>query len=196
VSVPRAFAALSLPAPVVSTLRTGRDALIDADPGWAHEKWVASGNLHVTLLFLGDVPDEDLDRLTANAEAALRSAEPYRLRLDDVRAVPRPRAASMLWAGATEGAGDTADVAERIRSAAAFLDLAEERRPFATHVTLCRARHPRPISGTALDAAQQALERAGDRGAIVSVHAVTLVESTLTPRGPVYRHRASIPIGG
>ena len=193
--MPRAFIAISLPAAVVSTLGAVRRAVLDVEPGWAREKWVAPENLHVTLLFLGDRCDEDLDALAARTADALRPIEPYRLRLDDLRAVPRPGSASMLWAGGSEGTGHTADMAEYVRHAAAFLDLPEERRPFATHVTLCRARRPRPVSGAALEAAQHVLDRAADRDLSVSVRAVTLVESTLTPRGPDYRQRVSIPVG-
>ena len=191
----RAFLAISLPLSVRATLCTCRERFVALDPAWRTEKWVAEENLHVTLRFLGNVPDTRCAEVSDRVRSALADVGGYRLRLDVARAIPRPRSASLLWVGASAGVEETADVASRIADATSFLDFEPDGRAFKTHVTVCRARHPRRVSTTALDEVEHILRRADERSVTMSVREVTLFASTLTPRGPVYEELAIIPLG-
>lgn len=193
--MPRAFLAIALPIAVRSTLVAAREAFLTADPSWRGEKWVAEENLHITLRFLGNVPEPVCPHVTAAVRDAVADLEPYRLRLESVRAIPRARSASLVWAAPRVGAEETADLAERIARATSFLDFEPDGRAFKTHVTLCRARHPRRVDASALDAAEHVLSRCDERAVSMSVREVTLFSSVLTPRGPVYEERAIVPFG-
>jgi len=193
--MPRTFIALTLPIAVRSTLVACRDAYCAVDPDWRQEKWVAEQNLHVTLRFLGDVHDAAYPHVASAVRSAVADLEPYRMRLDVVRAVPRPRSASLLWVGPSVGGPETADLAARIASAVSFLDFEPDGHSFKGHVTLCRARHPRRVRPDALDEIERILRTSDERALSVSVREVTLFASTLTPRGPVYEERAIIPFG-
>lgn len=167
-----------------------------ADPEWRGEKWVAEPNLHITLRFLGSVPEPVLPLITRSVRSAIEDLEPYRLRLGLVRAVPRPRSASLVWVAPEAPHDETSMLAERIAAATSFLEFEPEGRAFKAHVTLCRARRPRRVSTEALDAVEHVLSRADERSACVSVREVTLFSSVLTPRGPVYEELAIVPFGG
>jgi len=196
--MPRAFLAISLPITVRSTLVAARDAFLEADPSWRGEKWVAEENLHITLRFLGNVPEPVCPHVAAAVRDAVAHLEPYRVRLESVRAIPRARSASLVWAAPRDAAHDideTASLAETVARATSFLDFEPEGRRFKTHVTLCRARRPRRVDASALDAAEHVLNRSDDRGVSMSVREVTLFSSVLTPRGPVYEEIAIIPFG-
>lgn len=193
--MPRAFLAIALPIALRTTLASVRGAFIQADPAWRAEKWVAEENLHVTLRFLGDVPEAAIPHVTSAVRDAVADSEPYRLRLDCVRAVPRARSASLVWATPAAGGDETHLLAARVARATSFLDFTPEGRAFKTHVTLCRARHPRRVETSAMLAAEHALSRAEERAASMSVREVTLFSSVLTPRGPVYEEIAIIPFG-
>lgn len=193
--MPRAFFAISLPLAVRGTLAQCRNEFLTVDPTWRGEKWVANENLHVTLRFLGSVPEPACALVAERAAVALSDLEPYRLRLDVVRAIPRPRSASLVWVAASAGAEHTAELAERLAGASAFLDFEPDNRSFKTHATLVRARHPRRVSHEAIDAVEHCLHRADERAITMSVRDVTLYASTLTPRGPVYEELAIIPLG-
>lgn len=194
--MPRAFLAITPPLALRSTLVSCREAFVGADPGWRSEKWVAEENLHVTLRFLGTISDGACHHVVDAVRTGLSGFETYRLRLEVVRAVPRPRSASLLWVGPGAGADETAQLAERVAAATSFLDFEPEGRGFRTHVTLCRARHPRRVSPHALDAVEHILRMSEERAVSMSVREVTLFSSTLTPRGPVYEEIAIIPLGG
>lgn len=194
--MPRAFLAIALPLAVRGTLESCRDAFLTRDPAWCDEKWVAPQNLHVTLRFLGTIAEPACEVVADRVKIALASVEPYRLRLDCVGAIPRPRSASMLWVGPSTGAEETLDVAARVAGAVSYLDFEPDGRAFKTHVTLCRARHPRRVQTDAIDEVDRLLHHVDERSATVSVREVTLFASTLTPRGPVYEELATIPFGG
>lgn len=193
--MPRAFLAITLPLALRATLVQCRQSFLEHDPAWRDEKWVAEDNLHVTLRFLGNVPEPACEVLAERAALAISDLEPYRLRLDVIRAVPRPRSASLMWVAPSSGADDTAELAQRMAEASSFLDFQPDGRAFKTHVTLVRARHPRKVVHEALDETERCLHHADERGTTMSVREVTLYASTLTPRGPVYEELALIPFG-
>ena len=193
--MPRAFLAIALPIAVRATLVNAREAFVGADPSWRSEKWVSEENLHVTLRFLGDVSEPALPHVADAVRHAVADLEPFRLRLADVRANPRARSASLVWVAPGAGGEETTVLAERIERATTFLDFQPDGRAFKTHVTLCRARHPRRVEVAALDAAEHLLSRAEERGTTMSVREVTLFSSVLTPRGPQYEELAIIPFG-
>jgi 2'-5' RNA ligase len=193
--MPRAFLAIDLPMAVRATLEECRASIIDADPSWRGEKWVAPENLHITLRFLGSLHETACADVAARVAEAVAPVEPYRMRLDVVRAVPRLRAATMVWVGASTGIDETAGLAEAVARATSFLDFEPQGRAFKTHVTLSRARQTRRLAPSAIDEVERLLKRASERAVTVSVHEVTLYGSTLTPRGPVYDHLATMPLG-
>lgn len=193
--MPRAFVAIPLPISMRSTFVTCRETFVAADPEWRGEKWVAEENLHVTLRFFGTVPDALVPAVADAVREAVADAEPYRLRLDVVRAVPRPRSASLVWVQPGAGGEETAALAETMAHATSFLQFEPQGHRFKTHVTLCRALHPRRVSPPALDAVEHLLRRSEERALAMSVRELTLFASTLTPRGPVYEELATIPLG-
>lgn len=193
--MPRAFLAIELPPDVRATFVACRECFLEQDPEWRGEKWVAPENLHLTLRFLGTIPDTYCSELTDRARDALADLAPYTLRLDRPRAIPGLRSASLLWVAPSEGGEETAELAVRLAAASSFIDFEPDNRTFRSHVTLCRARKPRRVRSTALDELDRALARADDRAVCMSVRQVTLFASTLTPRGPVYEQLAAVPLG-
>lgn len=192
--MPRAFLALTLSSICRETLLGCRDAFVAADPAWAHEKWVRTENLHVTIRFLGTLPDVRTASLAAAVGGGIAGLPAFRLRLDRLRAVPASRSASLIWVVPSTGDGEATALAAAIAEALAPFDVAAEGRRFHPHVTLCRARRPRRVAAHALEEAEHVLALAGEDTTSVSVHSVTLFSSTLTPRGPVYEELAVMPL--
>lgn len=191
----RAFFAIGLDDQTREALVRARDAFCDEAPAWRSEKWVPPENLHLTLAFLGEVPDGALAALAEHAAALVRAQPAFRLSLGDVRAVPRPRAATMLWCTVAEGEHEAGALATAVSEAAAAHGIPPSGRPFAAHITLVRARRPRPAPADALAAAAEALS-AACAGSAMSVADVMLCSSTLTPRRPIYRTIARLPLHG
>src|ERR1700722_14341541 len=109
----------------------------------AHLKWVPVYNLHLTLKFIGEWPEEKLPQL----ETALRSVQ-KRLAISlEVRGLgwyPNPRNPRVFWA-AVEGGEVLRGLAHDIEAALEPLGIAKETRPFTAHLTLARIKEPAPL---------------------------------------------------
>ena len=103
---------------------------------------VAPGSWHVTLRFLGNVPDAAPVIAALEAAAAGVAAMPCVVR--GVGAFPSPQRARVAWAG-VEAPG-LAALAKRVVAATAHLGEAPDSRDFVAHATLARLRRPRDVS--------------------------------------------------
>ena len=101
---------------------------------------VADPGLHVTLVFLGRRPSEEVQRIWEVAVAALAGREAPRLDLASATWIP-PRRPRLLAVELSDDAGRAAGVHEALSGALAKEGLYQpERRPFWPHVTVARAR--------------------------------------------------------
>ncbi len=159
--------------PVLAELRKS-----DADVRWEPEE-----NLHVTLKFLGEIgagPAEKLRGLLA-VEASRRPGFP--LEFTGLGSFPEGGEPRVLWVGCRGDAGKLCGLAAAIESAAEQVGVPREARSFSPHLTIGRVKSSRN-----LEPLRQAL--AGRKEVLLGsqeVGSFDLVESTLTPRGSVYR---------
>lgn len=147
---------------------------------------VGEERLHLTLRFVGETADERIADVVAAAEAAAARFEPFSFAVRGLGAFPRPRSAKVFWAGlepcpVLEQLARTVDRELRERR------FPPEPRRFSPHVTLARAKGP-PVRLAA--ALEPDLPRFGEQ----EVDAVTVLESRLSPRGPVYVPVARLPL--
>lgn len=114
-------------------------------------------NLHVTVKFLGNVPVDDIPKVSEAVERATRSVSSFELTVSGCGTFPPRGRPSVLWIG-VGGAGNLpADPAgpaianlgklhggiEEELAAAGF---PREPRPFHPHLTIARLRHPQGAS--------------------------------------------------
>jgi 2'-5' RNA ligase len=181
--VPRLFVALDLPAPTRAALA----ALAVPLPG---ARWVAEEQIHLTLRFLGHVPDEEAARVTAALTPL--AAGSFTLALAGVGVFPphgSRRPPRVLWVGIAPAAPVLA-----LKAAIDGLlgpDPESAERGFSPHVTLARFKEaPGPALG-------ELLER---HRALASppwtVDAVRLYESRTTREGAVYTPLATYALQG
>lgn len=189
----RVFVAIELPRETRQLISGAVETFLTLEPSWRGEKPVAPDLLHVTLAFLGAVPEVSLAPLLERLRCALEPIAPFDLTLSGARAVPSRGHASMLWATLSGAEGDAALLASSIRREAA---IPPDGRPFRAHVTLARSRRPRPITASAVETCSLVLSDAGkavDR--TVSVHSATVFSSTLGAAGPAYDRLAVLTLG-
>ncbi len=157
-------------------------------------KWVDPTLYHLTLRFLGETPAARLEALVDGFAGAATAAAPFTLRLGGLTALPRGRAARVLALALVEGASPLTALAAACEQASRTLGYPAETRPFRAHLTLARSRQgetlPAALSALSLSPGQASPQPAW------RAEAVQIVESTLGPRGPAYRVRATLPLGG
>jgi RNA 2',3'-cyclic 3'-phosphodiesterase len=154
--------------------------------------WVAPGNLHLTLKFLGAVPETRIESIAGALSAASLEANPFQARIRGLGAFPSAGRPRVVWAGVTEGAAEMIDLARRVDTALAALGLPRDERPFSPHVTLGRVRRPgRNLALT--DALGSATAREFGQ---MRVPSASLMRSELGPRGARYTELAAVRLGG
>lgn len=178
----RAFLSLDLPEEV-------RDPLARMIGGLRAGHPVPRENLHITLVFLGDQPEERLEELHA-------ALEPLRLPAPDLRFGGLdgfgPGKARML-AALVEPVPALVTLQAEVERRARKVGMSPERRAFRPHVTLVRFRRS---SGPGEEAALHAFLA---QPPVVSVpaaraHSFSLQASTLSPDGARYDTLASYPL--
>ena len=131
----RCFVALSIPSEIRLAVRDWRDTL--NLPG----RPVQPEKFHVTLRFVGRADQVGKERIMAALDAAdLGPAFPYRI--GGFGVFPRPRKATVAWAGLERDEGRLSVLASVVDEAVASAGFGHEERPFRAHLTLARIRPP------------------------------------------------------
>jgi 2'-5' RNA ligase len=193
----RCFLAFELPGSAVRLLGDTREIFLEAADGWVREKWVRPELLHVTLAFIGPVPDAEVSPLLDELRAACAGLATPHVELAGLRAVPSAGRASWVWATLADPDGACGELAAAVHAPLERrLGLPPDTRRFLPHVTLCRARAPRPVPHAALEVGSAWLAAGRDAVGKMAVRTVTLHASTLGPSGPRYETLGSVPVGG
>jgi 2'-5' RNA ligase len=185
----RLFVAIDLPPEV-------RSAAVDAIARYRSDlerraptldvRWVPPHQLHLTLWFLGEVPDADVGAVRDALAAPLRQPA-LELTLSGFGVFPprgRPR---VIWMGV---AGDGLPaVRHAIGERLAPLGIDPEARPFAAHLTVGRVRPGRDTAARLPAGRETSVSAVSWRAA----HA-TLFESRLSPRGATHEPVLRIPL--
>lgn len=146
-------------------------------------KWVEPNNLHVTLLFLGEVDERAVPEVCAAAAAVGAQHDPFTLSVEKVGCFGSPRRPRTLWAGVGEGAAELIALHDALEPP--LLELGcyrREERPFTPHITLGRAKGDDPSEKLAAALKKYAAWNAGE----VEVREVLVLSSELTRNGPIY----------
>jgi RNA 2',3'-cyclic 3'-phosphodiesterase len=181
----RTFVALEM-APWIDVLTQMQDGL-RCGPGGRAGRWVRPERIHLTLRFLGDVPEEQLADVYAAVKRACQSYEPLRIRLSNVGCFPNANNPRVVWAGIQEETGQLSSLQAVLETELVALGFEREERPFRPHLTLARIQR-----GSAREEARQlgqaALTCPVPDQEPISVDRVCVIKSELTPHGAVYTH--------
>lgn len=132
----RLFIAMELPADVRQELAAVQQRLARRAPGL---RWVAADQMHLTLVFLGETPDERQAGVQQAMDAAVAGVPPLELALGNLGTFGRPEAPRVIWV-ALQGPPALAALQARLAGACAALGIPADPRPFTPHLTLGRAR--------------------------------------------------------
>ena len=177
----RLFFAVDFSDSVRDAIRDGIAALALGPPPW---RWIAIENLHLTLRFLGQMPESRVSDLVACAETAFANAEPFTIRLGGLGGFPNVPRARVLFYRVEDGAKRLHSLAQRLdEPLSRVMRIPNDTRPFRSHVTIARVKSRLP------HAIVQTLEAAPAlSGATQSVRSVVLIQSLLGPKGAKYHH--------
>ncbi|MFC6086111.1 RNA 2',3'-cyclic phosphodiesterase [Sphaerisporangium aureirubrum] len=134
----RLFVALSPPREALAEVA---GAVRSVGDRWPELRWIAPELWHVTLAFLGEVPERALPSLTTRLARAAGRYPPMTLAFAGAGAFPSATRANVLWCGVRGGGTVLPKLAASLAAGAHRAGAREpERRPYHPHLTLGRAR--------------------------------------------------------
>jgi RNA 2',3'-cyclic 3'-phosphodiesterase len=171
----RLFIAINLPDEVRTQLKELQRLL---RPLASTAKWVPPESIHITLKFLGEVPEKRVEQIdTALASLAWK---PFTISVHSVGFFPGARSPRVLWAGME--APTMQGLTEALDTRLEPLGFEREKRAFRPHITLARAKTS-PLDKALVTASATFNER--NFGSFIADR-IYLVQSMLKPTGAVY----------
>ena len=144
-------------------------------------------NLHLTLKFIGEVPETEF-AVIRNALAAARSDQPVALEFRGLGFFPNEKRPRVFWAG-IEASPNLKTLAAEIDRAMEKLGIPCEQRPFSPHLTLARFEPPELPEKLRSAIEENAAREFGS----FRTNQYQLIESKLKPSGAEYTTLESFP---
>ncbi len=146
---------------------------------------------HVTLKFLGDVPDPDVASVVDLVRAGVNDAAvaPFTVTVEGLGVFPSLEYISVLWVGITDGSEPLTTLHEAIESHAVAAGFEPEEHAFTPHMTIARMTH-----AGGKEQVQQRVRNQTPRIGQFHVDEIRLTQSTLTAAGPEYTTIERIPL--
>jgi len=154
--------------------------------------WTRAENLHLTLKFLGEVPEDRVGPLAAGMGAAAGDARPFDLLLEGAGGFPTISSPRILWVGIREPLDPVRKLHQNMEDVLSGAGFPREGRSFHPHITVGRVR--RRLSRERIERIVAALS--GKRFGVAHADSYRLYESRLSPSGAVYAVVREIRFGG
>jgi len=179
----RSFLAFELPGPIETVLSETLGKLKESG---LDVRWTAVAKIHLTVVFLGDVPEERIDFIKESAGQVCACHDSFTVAVKGLGIFGPPRRPRVVWAGLSGETSRMAVFQRDLLHVLAPVGIKPDARSFRPHLTLGRFR-----SGgygnilNRFDAIQSDECRLGD---------LVLFKSDLTPRGAVYTVLGRMPM--
>lgn len=185
----RAFIALEISPEIIARLIAVQRHLRDAA---AQVTWVRPEGIHLTLKFLGNMPEERVPEIIRVLEIAATAQGPFRAGVAGMGAFPNLRRPRVIWAGIAQGAEACCVLAQAVEQQCAALGFPPEERPFSPHLTLGRVKSPVGVERLIALLREHDSEQFGE----MPVTELRLIRSELFPDGARYTTLRQIPLTG
>jgi 2'-5' RNA ligase len=151
-------------------------------------RWVRTENLHVTLKFIGETPQEKLDAIQ-EALSAVRRGGPIAMDFRGLGFFPDERRPRVFWVGLAAN-GQLERLAGAIETQTEPLGFPRERRAFSPHLTLARLEASGAMHGLRAVTRERGAQSFGE----LTATEFCLFQSKLKPSGAQHTRLASFPL--
>lgn len=152
-------------------------------------RWVRPQAVHLTLKFLGNVPESQVQAIVGAMQTAATVAAPFLLQVQGLGVFPHPRSPRVLWVGVQGNLEPLVQIHERLEEALEAQGFTRDQRGFSPHLTLARMKGR--LSAPELQRLSQTIDCLQKVGTTeLPVTELSLIESHLSREGAVYRRKA------
>ena len=149
--------------------KTGLDNLV---------RWVAIENMHLTLIFLGEVKEDFLNMVKVQLTSMAKTAKPFEANLNGLGAFPSQKSPRIIWIGIDKGKNEIIDLQLKVEKSLVPIGYKPETRKFHPHLTVGR------VKGVIKDTIK--IFETNYTSHNFPVKSIVLFKSTLRPQGPIY----------
>jgi 2'-5' RNA ligase len=161
------------------------------DPRWAvAARWVPVENLHITLWFIGNLPDAR-GALVLSAMASPFETPVFTIELGGLGVFPPSGAPRVFWMGVRAGADALVALHAEIGGRLEPLGFEPERRGYSAHLTLARIK---AVNRGAYGALRTMVREFPAPGARSVVNAATVFQSRVSSKGSAYTPVLRVPL--
>lgn len=176
----RVFCAIEIPETLRALVLRHIARLKEAVPG-VKATWSRDANLHLTLKFLGEIPQGSVSDISTAASRAVVGLAPFSIRLEQTGTFPKQDQPRVLWIGINDFSGKLSELQARLEDESASAGFVRDSRPFHPHLTVARLRHAR--HARTLAAAHRELEF---EPAEIAIAELLVIRSELSSEGSKY----------
>ncbi|MCK4307504.1 RNA 2',3'-cyclic phosphodiesterase [candidate division WOR-3 bacterium] len=173
----RIFIAIKVPDSIkeeISKLQKGLDIQFAEFCG--NVRWVAPQNIHLTLKFLGEVPEEQIETIIEAIESSLGKTEPFDISFEEVGGFPNLKRPRVLWVGAKQGKAQLIELMQKLNEKLSAIGFETEARESVPHLTIGRIKKVKNLE----------FKVKSFKATPFPVERIYLIKSKLTPQGPIY----------
>lgn len=156
-------------------------------------RWVNVDNIHLTVVFMGNVRAEALDPIREGVGAVCEGFGPFRAALGRVGFFGTRKDPRVLWVGLSGDLDRMSGFRDALQEGLRPFGVLEEKRPFRPHLTLGRFKSGARW-GTVMDGLLEKYERL--EGPECLLDELILFRSELKPGGAVYSRIGAWPLKG
>lgn len=179
----RLFIAVDFPSEVLNKIDE-ITAFFKSQLAGKHLKWVSTDNLHLTIKFIGDFPDENLDPLKEQLTNTLANQAEFSISIQGLGIFPHPKNPRVVWLG-IDGSEPLVEIHNNLELNLKPLGIPTENRGYDPHLTIARVKRQTDTETAKLIGATFSQFKVGSLGT-ATIDKVCLYQSKLTPKGPVY----------
>lgn len=152
-------------------------------------KWVEPDNFHITLKFLGIIPQNEIKPIAEIIDAQAKNTASFSIEIGDLGAFPSVERPDIIWAELRQGQQPLTALADILEEALFLRGLPKETKKFHPHITIGRKRTNHNIN-----ALSEALKITTLTSTVQKALHITLFQSDLSSDGPRYSvlHRSHL----
>ena len=153
-------------------------------------RWVEKNNLHLTMKFLGYISLKQTELIKSVLKAITSKQSPFLIKLSSYIGVfPTYKMPRIIWVGIKEGTDKLKELYNSIETDLFKKDFPREEKYFSGHITIGRVKYIRDTANFI-----QIVKTIKVNNLSQEVGSIDLMESKLTPNGPIYNITAKFPL--
>jgi len=164
-------------------------------------QWTRTGNIHLTLKFLGEIPAQDIAGVCQAVGASAGNVGSLEIFAKGIGVFPGVKRPRVLWTGISGRTDLLGDLHQNMDAALHALGFPKDERAFTGHLTIGRFKTDRRPHGRGAESIPELLiEIIKKYQSIASspflADAIHVFKSDLTPKGPIYTNLSTVRLSG